>query len=126
MKPPTADTSAKMVAHMTARRGEEVICTAAAPGVISSAMTSSEPTICTDCAAARPTSTAKATEMKRVGTPAAWAITGSAEAKSMGRHRMATAERMTTVVAAKSHTEAEDTPTIWPVSSVIAVFALPG
>src|SRR5690625_5752550 len=61
IRPPTAATSAKMTDHSTVCSGEEVICTAAAPGVISKAMTNSAPTICTDCAAARPTSTAKST-----------------------------------------------------------------
>ena len=111
-RPPTAATSAKMVDHIMARTGDEVTCTAAAPGVMSSAMTSREPTICTDCAAARPTRMAKTTDSARTGTPAACAMMGSAETKSMGRQNSATAPTTMTMVAASSQTEALETPTI--------------
>src|SRR5690625_4453167 len=126
IRPPTAATSAKMTDHSTVCSGEEVICTAAAPGVISKAMTNSAPTICTDCAAARPTSTAKSTEIARIGMPEACAMTGSADAKSIGRQKSTTAATTTMVVSANSHTEALETPTICPVSKVIAAVGLPG
>src|SRR5690625_794373 len=126
IRPPTAATSAKMTDHTTVSSGEEVICTAAAPGVISKAMTNSAPTICTDCAAARPTSTAKSTEIARIGMPEACAMTGSADAKSIGRQKSTTAATTTMVVSANSHTEALETPTICPVSKVIAAVGLPG
>src|SRR5699024_1331831 len=126
IRPPTAAISAKMTDHSTVFNGEEVICTAAEPGVINKAMTSSAPTICTDCAAARPTSTAKSTEMARIGMPEACAMTGSAEAKSIGRQKSTTAATTTTVVRASNHTEALETPTIWPVNKAIAAVGLPG
>ncbi len=89
-------------------------------------MTNSAPTICTDCAAVSPTSTAKPTATARTGTPAAAANTGSTLAKRIGRHHSTIAPMTTTATAANSHTDAEDTPTIWPVSSANAVDEFPG
>src|SRR5699024_12540738 len=85
INPPTAATSAKMTDNTTDFSGEDVNCTAAAPGVISSAMTNSAPTICTDCAAASPTRTAKITEITRTGMPAACAMTETGRASCRER-----------------------------------------
>src|SRR5690625_3993991 len=124
--PPTAATSAKTTDHRTALSGEEVICTAAAPGVISSASTSSAPTSWRDRRRASPTSTAKPREIQRTGTPLACAITGSALAKSIGRQYRTTTAITITATMASSQVEAEDTATIWPVSREKAVEELPG
>ena len=75
--PPTAETVAKTALSRTATTGFDVTRTAAAPGVMSSAMSSSAPTICTPWDATTPSSAAKTTARSRTGTPAAAASTGS-------------------------------------------------
>src|SRR5699024_4499193 len=120
IRPPTAATSAKMTDHSTVCSGEEVICTAAAAGVISVAMTNSPPTICTDCAAARPTSTANSTGRARIGMAEPGAVTGSADAQSIGRQKSTTPDRTLVLVSANRQTAALDASTICLVSKVIA------
>ena len=62
-----------------------VLAAAAAAGVMSNAITSSAPTICTPCAATTPTSAANTMPIARTGTPRAAATSGSAVANSRGR-----------------------------------------
>ncbi|SKT01739.1 Uncharacterised protein [Mycobacteroides abscessus subsp. abscessus] len=85
MMPPMAAISAKTIDSAMARAGDDVMRAAAAAGVMSSDITSRAPTICTPCAAVRPTSAAKTIPNARTGTPRASATSGSTVANSIGR-----------------------------------------
>ena len=124
--PPTAAVSAKRTDNATAFIGDAVTYAAAAPGVITSEMISSAPTICTPCAAVRPIRTANNTDMARTLMPDAAARTGSAEANNSGRQNSATTAITNAATPASSHTDALDRPTIWPVNSENAVVVRPG
>ena len=124
--PPTAASSAKHTDHATAAAGRAVMATADAPGVISSAITSSTPTIWTVWAAAMPSRMANSVASTFTRTPLAAAISGSTEANSSGRHSTITATTTSSVVEVSTPRFSLLTPTIWPVSSAIAVVELPG
>src|SRR5690606_30778933 len=96
--PPTTDTVAKAALSTGTSTGDAVTRTAAAAGVHSSASTSSAPTICTDTATARPSTSMKIGDSARTGTPRAAATSGSRLANVSGRHMTARQTRTTAEV----------------------------
>ena len=90
---------------------------AAAAGVTRTERTSSEPTICTDTATARPSSSMNTMESATVGTPRASATCASMLANISGRQ---TSSRVTTTMPQMTSSAVSrglSTATIWPVSS---------
>src|SRR5690606_12739255 len=82
--PPTTDTVAKAALSTGTSTGDAVTRTAAAAGVHSSASTSSAPTICTDTATARPSTSRKIGDSARTGPPRAAATSGARVAHGSG------------------------------------------
>jgi len=114
--PPTMASSAKTTESTTVRAGLEVRFMAAAAGVIRSASTSSAPTICTDIATEIPSTTMNTIANERIGSPLAWATSGSVLANVSGRHTTSSVASTTTDSTIIDVNCREDTETIWPVS----------
>src|SRR6201747_1026517 len=77
MIPPTNEKTANIVLRSGTTTGDDESRRAAAAGVTSIDRTKSEPTICTETATAKPRSSMKYSERKRVGTPRAAATSAS-------------------------------------------------
>ena len=114
--PPTAETVAKMIDSRDMASGCAVTLAAAAVGVMSRLSTSRAPTSCTAMAVARPSSSMKTIERKRIGTPRALAASGSTDAKNSGLHMMPrhTATKIETTTSVLS--SVVSTATICPVN----------
>ena len=115
-RPPAAEATAKHAESITASAGFAVTFTAAAPGVMSRASSSSAPTTCTPWEATTPMMTAKTAASSFTFTPEAAASTGSTVENSSGRHSTPTTTTTTAVTTASVPSDAPDTPTICPVS----------
>ena len=109
--------SAKSTESTTVRPGLEVRFMAAAAGVMSSASTSSAPTICTDKATEIPSRTMNRMASPRTGRPLARATNGSVLANVSGRHTATSTASTSTESTTMDVSCSEDTETICPVSS---------
>ncbi len=110
--PPTTEVTAKQVASTGTQMLDAVTRMAAAAGVTSKDSTSSAPTICTDMATARPSTTMKIGDSARTGTPLAAAISGSTVANINGRHMTVSEPRTTTVITDSQTSCGSSTATI--------------
>src|ERR1700712_4510684 len=117
MIPPTRENTAKIVLSSGTMIGDDERRSAAAAGVTRIESTKSEPTICTETATARPSSSMKYRERKRVGTPRAAETSASTLENIRGRHTTARPSTTTIEMAINEFRRGSSTATIWPVSN---------